>query len=130
MQVIDWKRLDMIQSDIFSIGQAKKKKKIQYYYDIENTPKGKNTTLSRKTQERPISSWTFLLHPTARVYTWGLKYVLKVQIWAISEKWFIIGWSTLSSAVKVKIHLHNSPIHHTFTKSIIEMCRKYTYDNY
>ncbi len=33
---------------------------------------------------------------------------LWMLLWAISEIWFIIGWSIFSSLLKVRIHLHNS----------------------
>ncbi len=32
----------------------------------------------------------------------------EMHLWAISENWFVIGWSIFSSLVRVKIHLHNS----------------------
>ncbi len=41
------------------------------------------------------------------LYAYQLK-IHEMHLWAISENWFIIGWSTFSSLVKVKIHLHNS----------------------
>ncbi len=61
------------------------------------------------------------------LYAFQLK-VDEMHLWAITENWFVIGWSIFSSLVKVKIHL----IHAKFIKSLIEMCRKYAwqYDNY
>ncbi len=41
------------------------------------------------------------------LYAFQLK-VHEMHLWAISENWFIIDWSTFSSLMKVKIHLHNS----------------------
>ncbi len=34
--------------------------------------------------------------------------VHETHLWALSENWYIIGWSIFSSLVKVRIHLHNS----------------------
>ncbi len=41
------------------------------------------------------------------IYAFQLK-IHEMHLWAISENWYIIGWSIFSSLVEVKIHLHNS----------------------
>ncbi len=41
------------------------------------------------------------------IYAFQLKFH-EMYLWAISENWFVIGWSIFSSLVKVKIHLNNS----------------------
>ncbi len=40
------------------------------------------------------------------LYAYQIK-IHEMHLWAISENWFIIGWSTFSSLVKVKIHMTN-----------------------
>ncbi len=42
-----------------------------------------------------------------RIYAFQLK-GHEMHLWAISENWFVIGWSIFSSLLRVKIHLHNS----------------------
>ncbi len=54
------------------------------------------------------------------LYAFQMK-VHEMHLWAISKKWFIIGWFIFSSLVKLKIHLHNS---WQIYKNLIEMCRK------
>ncbi len=51
------------------------------------------------------------------------------NLWAISENWFIIGWSIFSSLVKVKIHLHSSwQIYKTSNRNVRNICLT-GYDN-
>ncbi len=57
------------------------------------------------------------------LYAFQMK-VHEMHLWAISKKWFIIGWFIFSSLVKLKIHLHNS---WQIYKNLIEMCRKFAW---
>ncbi len=95
---IDWKKLDRIYSYTFSgLEKTQKKHTLQRHCDIENKNKyghkGKKTKLEKQTQETALrQNFAFACS----------------TVWGISENWFINGWSTFSSLVKVKIHLHNS----------------------
>ncbi len=55
----------------------------------------------------PLSEFVTLVLSSVYIYAFQLK-VHEMHLWAISENWFVIGWSIFSSLVKVEIHLHNS----------------------
>ncbi len=55
----------------------------------------------------PLSEFVTLVFSSLSIYAFQLK-VHDMHLWALSEHWYIIGWSTLSSLMKTKIHLHNS----------------------
>ncbi len=65
----------------------------------------------------------YLLCCPLSIYAFQLK-VHEMHLWAISENWFIICWSIFSSLVKWRF---TCTIHGKFTRSLIEMCRKYVW---
>jgi len=74
----------------------------------------------------PLSCWPWLFPGCSSIvricnsclYAFQLK-VHEMHLWAISENWFIIDWSTFSSLMKFKIHLHNSwPIYKKSNRNV------------
>ncbi len=110
----------------FTSGLTKKKKKkhtLLRHCEIEK----KNKYVHKGENKNEKVHWqnVLLLCCPLSMYAFKSK-VDEMHLWAISENWFIIGWSIFSSLLKVKIHLNNS-FQIYYSKSLIEMCRKYAW---